>query len=62
MYFSSYRLLKTRLDKCLKSPVSEERSASNTVNFPKHCSNLNNSTFTKFNDHCEGNSIEKSIS
>ena len=29
--------LKTWLDKCLKSPVSEDASRSNMVNVPKHC-------------------------
>ena len=28
----------------------------------KHCWNLNESTFTKFIDHCEGNWVEKSLS
>ena len=31
------RTLKTWLDKCLKSPVSEATSTSNMVNVPKHC-------------------------
>ena len=29
--------LKTWLDKCLKSPVSEDLSTSNIVNASKHC-------------------------
>ena len=36
MYFSNFGLRKTRLDKCLKSPVSENPSTSNMVNGPKH--------------------------
>ena len=40
MYFRNYELQKTWLDQCLKSPVSEDPTKSNTVNAPKHCSNL----------------------
>ena len=40
MYFRNYRLPKTWLDQCLKSPVSENPTKSNMVNAPKHCSNL----------------------
>ena len=40
MYFRNYRLPKTWLDQCLKSPVSEDPTKSNMVNAPKHCSNL----------------------
>ena len=40
MYFRNYGLLKTWLDQCLKSPVSEDPTKSNMVNVPKHCSNL----------------------
>ena len=35
--FPKLRTLKTWLDKCLKSLVSEDPSTSNTVNVPKHC-------------------------
>ena len=35
---------------------------SNMVNEPKHCWNLNESTFTIFIDHCEGSSVGKSLS
>ena len=45
MYFRNYGLEKPLLDKCLKSAVSEDVSKSNMVNGPKHCSNLNDSTF-----------------
>ena len=37
MYFGNYRLGKTWLDKCLKSPVSENPSISDIVNRAKHC-------------------------
>ena len=35
--FPKLRTLKTWLDKCLKSPVSEDPSPSNMKNVPKHC-------------------------
>ena len=44
--FWTYGLRKSWLDKCLKSPVSEDPLTSNIVNRPKHCSKLNNSIFT----------------
>ena len=59
MYFWTYGLRKTWLDKCLKSPVSEDPSTSNMVNGPKHCWNLNDSTFTIFIDRCEENQALK---
>ena len=62
MYFWIYGLQKTRLDKCLKSPVSEDRLPSDMVNRPKHCWNVNDSTFTVFIDPCEGNSVGKILS
>ena len=40
MYFGNYRLQKTWLRQCLKSPVSEYASKSNMLNAPKHCSHL----------------------
>ena len=54
MYFRIYRLEKACLDNCLKSPVSEDPSRSNMVNGPKHCWNLNASTFTILIDNSEG--------
>ena len=48
MYFRNYGLKKPWLDKCLKSPVSEDPSKSNMVNGPKYCSNLNCITFSIF--------------
>ena len=35
--FPKLRTLKTWLDKCWKSPVSEGTSTSNIINVPKHC-------------------------
>ena len=61
MYFRNYGLPKTWLDQCLKSPVSEYPSKSNMVNAPKHCSNLKDSSFTIFIDHCKGNRLTKSL-
>ena len=55
MYFQNYRLGKTWLDKCLKSPISENTLTGNVVNRPKHFLNLDDSTFTIFTDHCQGN-------
>ena len=62
MHFWTYGLHKTRLDKCLKIPVSEDPSTSNMTNTPKHCWNLNKSTFTIFIDPCASNSVGKSLS
>ena len=53
MYFSTWGLRKTCLDKCLKSPLSEVPSTSNMVNEPKHSWNLKHSTFTIFIDAFE---------
>ena len=36
MYFRKYGSRKTWLNKCLKSPVSDDRSTFNMVNGPKH--------------------------
>ena len=55
MHFRNYGLRKMWLDKCLKSPVSEDPLTGNLVNEPKHCFNLNHSTFTTFIDQCKGN-------
>ena len=61
MYFWTHGPWKTFV-KCLKSHVSEDLSTSNMVNGPKHCSNLNVSTFTIFIDLCADNSGWKSCS
>ena len=52
----------TWLDKCLKSLLSKDPSTTNMANRPKHCWNLNDSSFTIFIDPCEGNSSRKSFS
>ena len=62
MYLWTYGLRKTWLDKCLKSPVSEDPLTSNMVIGLKHCWNVKNSTFTIFIDPCEDNSGWKSLS
>ena len=56
MYFWTYGLWKTCLDKCLKSSISENHSGKNMVNGPKQSSKLNGSTFTIFMHPCEDNS------
>ena len=55
--FLNLQTAKIVLDKCLKSPVSEDPSTSNMVNAPKHCSNLIEDTFTRLIDHCKDNSV-----
>ena len=37
MNFASYGLPNPWLDKCVKSPASEDRSKCKMVNEPKHC-------------------------
>ena len=61
MYFGNYGLPKTWLDQCVKSPVSENPLKSHMLNAPKHCSNLEDSSFTIFLDHLEGNCPTKSL-
>ena len=56
MYIRSNGFQKTWLDKCLRSPVSEDPSTSNMVKWPKYCSKLNDSTFTIFIASCQSNS------
>ena len=51
MDFPKYRLPKIWLDKCLKSPVSEDSQTNNMANGSKHCCNLNGFTFTIFLKH-----------
>ena len=53
--FRNYGLRKRWSDKCLKSALSQYSSTRNMVNAIKHCSNLNNGSFTKFFDYCKGN-------
>ena len=59
--FPKLRTLKTWLDKCLKSPVSEDASTSNMVNVPKHGSHLHHMVFIIFIDHCQVNRVRKSL-
>ena len=61
MYFRNYGLPKTWLDKCVKSPVSEDPSKSKMANAPKHISNLKGSPFTIFIDHWVVNCPTKSL-
>ena len=53
---------KVWLDKCLKSPVSEDPWTKDVVNGPKHCWNLHNFIFIIFIDHCKGNWVGESHS
>ena len=62
MYLWTYGLGKTWLDKCLKRPISDDRSTSKMVNASKYCWNLNDSTFTIFIDPREDKSGWKSHS
>ena len=55
MYSWTYGLGKTWLKKCLESRVSDDPSTSDMANGPKHCWNLNDSTFTIFFDPFESN-------
>ena len=60
MYFRNYRLPKTWLDQCVKSPFSEHPSKSNMLNAPKQFSNLKDSPFPIFINDWEGNCVIKS--
>ena len=44
-FFPKLRTLKTWLDKCLRSPVSEGPSTNNMANVKKYCLNLHRSIF-----------------
>ena len=61
MYFRNYGFRKRWLNQYLKSPSSEDPSKSSMVNGSKHCWNLNESIFTIFIDHCEGNWLTKCL-
>ena len=52
----------TWLDKCLKSPISEDPSTSNMADVPKHCWNLHHTIFIIFIDHCQVNWVGKNLS
>ena len=60
--FLNLQLQKAWLDKCLKSPLSEDSSTRYIINGPKHCWNLNDSTFAIFIHACKINSDWKSVS
>ena len=62
MYFRTYKLQKTCLEKCLESSVSEDTSKSNSIKEPKRCLKLDDSTLTIFIYTCERNSGLKSLS
>ena len=55
MYFINHGLRMTWLDKYVKDSVSDDQLIGNVVNWPKHCFNLNASTFIKFIDEYECN-------
>ena len=54
-------LRKTSLDKCLKGRNLRDPSTDNMANGLKHFCNLNDSTFTIFMNHCEGNYVGKRL-
>ena len=60
--FPKLPITKTLLDKCLKSPISEDPSKSSMVNGPKHCSDLNHRTFSIFIHYSERNCVGISFS
>ena len=60
--FPKIRISKTRLDKCLKSPVSEDVSTSYMVKAPKYRWNLHHSTFIIYIDHWKVNCVGKYLS
>ena len=53
---------KRKLDKCLKSLVSEDPSTSNMGDTPKHCWNVHHSIFIWFIDTLEVHWVRKSLS
>ena len=61
MYFWIYGLQIRSLEKCLKSPVSEDPLTSDMVNGPNRWCKLNDSTFTIFIDPCEDSYGRKSF-
>ena len=60
--FTKLETAKTKSDKCLESPVSEDAWTSNMVNVPKYCWNLHHSIFIVFIGHWQGNFVRKSLS
>ena len=61
MCFLNYGIRKKLLDKCLKSSISDDPSKSYMVNQLKSSYILDDSTFTIFTYHCEGNWVGKSL-
>ena len=61
MYYGNYRLQKTGLLKCIKSPVLEHPSTVNMLNSPKHYSNLHDSSFNLLRDHSGKKLVEKRL-
>ena len=59
--FWNYRLQKTGLLKCLKSPLWEHLQTVNMLKCPKDCLNLHGSIFVRFFDHSERKSSQKII-
>ena len=62
MYFWTYGLPKTCLDKGIKSPVSEDSLTSNMVNRVKNSWNVNGDTVPVYIDYYEGNWGGKNLS
>ena len=60
--FSKLRTPKSKSDKCLKSPVSDESWTSNMVNGPKHSWNLHRRTFIIFIRDLQRNCVRESLS
>ena len=61
MYLGNYGLRKRWLEKCLKSPLTDEPSTSNMVNGSKYFWILDDGIFPIFIDHCEHNSVGKNL-
>ena len=62
IYLRNYGLRKSRLDKGLKRNLSEHRSTVNMLNGPKHCCNLQESTFIMFLYQSEQNGAGNCLS
>ena len=58
--FLKLRTPNTWLDKCLKSPASEDPSTSNMTDVPKLCWNLHHTILIIFTDPCKVNWVGKS--
>ena len=61
MYFWYYGLPNRLLGRCPRSVLPDDSSTSNIVNGPKHCLIMDDSTFTIFIVHYEGNWVRKSL-